>query len=309
MARAAKKRAVAVTNMNAQSSRSHSVFTLHVKGRHEGKGIIVSGSLNLCDLAGSERLSRSGAEGDRKKETQAINKSLSCLADVFSALAKKAPHIPFRNSKLTHLLQKCFKGDGKTLMLVSLSPTMASAQESMCSLRFAAQVSQVELGKPKKRVVEAIEAPASASVSAPISAAASVWANKANSAVSGSSLEISDLADENATGEDNGAEQVEGDIDEGSGAACDEDDMEEQLDMHGLSSSCVGKSGSSALVGTKRPLGMASSSSNTSMMMKKAGPTRPPVTSFSASKPSSAPPSQPFAKKPKIGSSMTFGGK
>lgn len=309
MARAAKKRAVAVTNMNAQSSRSHSVFTLHIKGRHEGKGIIVSGSLNLCDLAGSERLSRSGAEGDRKKETQAINKSLSCLADVFSALAKKAPHIPFRNSKLTHLLQKCFKGDGKTLMLVSLSPTMASAQESMCSLRFAAQVSQVELGKPKKRVVEAIEAPASASVSAPISAAASVWANKANSAVSGSSLEISDLADENATGEDNGAEQVEGDIDEGSGAACDEDDMEEQLDMHGLSSSCVGKSGSSALVGTKRPLGMASSSSNTSMMMKKAGPTRPPVTSFSASKPSSAPPSQPFAKKPKIGSSMTFGGK
>lgn len=306
MARAAKKRAVAVTNMNAQSSRSHSVFTLHIKGRHEGKGIIVSGSLNLCDLAGSERLSRSGAEGDRKKETQAINKSLSCLADVFTALAKKAPHIPFRNSKLTHLLQKCFKGDGKTLMLVSLSPTMASAQESMCSLRFAAQVSQVELGKPKKRVVESIEAPSTASVSAPTAAAASVWAAKANAATSGSSLEISDLAGDNVAEEDN--ERAEGEGNDGAEAGCDEDDMEEQLDMHGLSSSCVVKSGSSALVGSKRPLGMASSSSNTSLMMKKVGP-KPPVTSFSASKPSSAPPAQPFLKKPKIGTTMTNGGR
>lgn len=154
LARAAKRRAVACTAMNEQSSRSHQVFTLYIRGEHDGKGVSVLGTLNLCDLAGSERLSRSLAEGDRKKETAAINKSLSCLADVFTALAKKAPHVPFRNSKLTHLLSPCFKGDGKTLMLVNLSPTLGSAQESLCSLRFAAQVSQVELGKAKKKVVE-----------------------------------------------------------------------------------------------------------------------------------------------------------
>jgi len=99
LVRAAKRRAVASTAMNEQSSRSHQVFTLYIKGAHAGKGIAVTGSLNLCDLAGSERLSRSGAEGDRKKEAAAINKSLSCLADVFTALAKKTSHVPFRNSK------------------------------------------------------------------------------------------------------------------------------------------------------------------------------------------------------------------
>lgn len=156
LAQAERRRAVASTNMNDRSSRSHLVFTLHLRGVHADKGIAVSGALNLVDLAGSERLARSGAEGDRKREAAAINKSLSCLADVFSALSKRAPHVPFRNSKLTHLLQRCFKGDGKTLMIVNLSPTLESAFESLCSLRFASQVSQVELGKPVKRVVEAL---------------------------------------------------------------------------------------------------------------------------------------------------------
>jgi kinesin family protein C1 len=90
---------VAATNMNEVSSRSHQVFTLYLRGEHAGKGIVVKGTLNLCDLAGSERLAKSRAEGDRKKETAAINKSLSCLADVFTALAKKTAHVPFRNSK------------------------------------------------------------------------------------------------------------------------------------------------------------------------------------------------------------------
>ncbi|RYG56706.1 hypothetical protein EON66_02215, partial [archaeon] len=80
--RASKRRAVAATAMNEQSSRSHQVFTLYIRGVHQGKGIAVCGALNLCDLAGSERLARSGAEGERKKEAVAINKSLSCLADV-----------------------------------------------------------------------------------------------------------------------------------------------------------------------------------------------------------------------------------
>ncbi|CAN0144752.1 unnamed protein product, partial [Ectocarpus sp. 4 AP-2014] len=112
------------------------------------------GVLHLVDLAGSERLDRSGVGNDaqRLRETQAINKSLSCLADVFSALSAKASHVPFRNSKLTYLMQDCLSGDGKALMFVNLSPTAASANESVCSLRFANQVSQVHLGKASRQM-------------------------------------------------------------------------------------------------------------------------------------------------------------
>jgi len=154
MEAAARARSVATTKMNSQSSRSHSVFMLHLKGVNEDSGAVVQGSLNLCDLAGSERLDRSGAGSDAKrlKETQAINKSLSCLGDVFNALATGASHIPFRNSKLTYLLQDCLSGDGKALMFVNLSPTMASSSESVCSLRFAQRVNQVELGKAVKHI-------------------------------------------------------------------------------------------------------------------------------------------------------------
>lgn len=151
---AARSRSVASTKMNSQSSRSHSVFMLHLDGYNDDSGAIVSGALNLCDLAGSERLDRSGAGADAKrlKETQAINKSLSCLGDVFNALATGASHVPYRNSKLTYLLQDCLSGDGKALMFVNLSPTTASCGESVCSLRFAQRVNQVELGKATKHV-------------------------------------------------------------------------------------------------------------------------------------------------------------
>jgi len=152
MATAARARSVATTKMNSQSSRSHSVFILNLRGHNEDSGEVVQGALNLCDLAGSERLDRSGATGDRLKETQAINKSLSCLGDVFNALAKGASHVPYRNSKLTYLLQDCLSGDGKALMFVNLSPTAESINESVCSLRFAQRVNQVELGKPIKNV-------------------------------------------------------------------------------------------------------------------------------------------------------------
>ncbi len=147
LARAAARRATAATAMNAHSSRSHAVFTLHLRGTHEGGGggAGVAGSLSLVDLAGSERLARSGAEGDRKKEAAAINKSLSCLADVFTALGKRAPHVPFRNSRLTWLLSPALRGEGKTLMLVGVSPAPGCAAETLCSVRFAAAVSQVEL--------------------------------------------------------------------------------------------------------------------------------------------------------------------
>jgi kinesin family protein C1 len=119
-------------------------------------------------LAGSERLSRSNASGDRAKEAVAINKSLSALTDVFVAIGQKASHIPFRNSKLTYLLQPSLSGDGKTLMMVNLSPTELSAQESLCSLRFAAQVNQCELGKAK-RSLEDLDADDAASIVSEIS--------------------------------------------------------------------------------------------------------------------------------------------
>jgi kinesin family protein C1 len=155
MEQAARYRSVGQTLMNERSSRSHSVFTLHLRASNPSQGVVLKGALNLVDLAGSERLDRSGATGDRLRETVAINKSLSALTDVFVALGNKQSHIPFRNSKLTYLLQPALSGDGKTLMLVNLSPTEESYFESVCSLRFASQVNQCELGKPKRQMKDA----------------------------------------------------------------------------------------------------------------------------------------------------------
>jgi kinesin family protein C1 len=150
MRQAAKHRSVASTDMNAVSSRSHSVFTLHLTATNSKLRQTLRGKLNLVDLAGSERLERSGATGARAKEAVSINKSLSALTTVFTAIGSKSSHIPFRDSKLTYLLQPSLSGDGKTLMMVNLSPTTESSGESLCSLRFAAAVNKCELGKPKK---------------------------------------------------------------------------------------------------------------------------------------------------------------
>ncbi|GMH96701.1 hypothetical protein TrST_g5295 [Triparma strigata] len=150
MRTASKHRSVACTDMNAASSRSHSVFTLHLTAINTKLKQTLRGKLNLVDLAGSERLERSGATGKQAKEAMAINKSLSALTTVFTSIGNKASHIPFRDSKLTYLLQPSLSGSGKTLMMVNLSPTEESSGESLCTLRFGAAVNKCELGKPKK---------------------------------------------------------------------------------------------------------------------------------------------------------------
>jgi len=150
IARSMINRATAATNMNERSSRSHSVFSLTIEGRNELSGQNMKGILNLIDLAGSERLNSSGSKGERLRETQHINKSLSALGDVIAALANRDKHVPYRNSKLTHLLQNSLGGDCKTLMFVNLSPTESCFQESLCSLRFASKVNKCDIGTARR---------------------------------------------------------------------------------------------------------------------------------------------------------------
>ncbi|PHU15312.1 Kinesin KP1, partial [Capsicum chinense] len=139
-------RAKGSTAMNDRSSRSHSILTIHVQGKDIKSGSSMHSSLHLVDLAGSERVDRSEVTGDRLKEAQHINKSLSALGDVISALAQKNAHIPYRNSKLTQVLQASLGGQAKTLMFVQLNPEVASYSESMSTLKFAERASGVELG-------------------------------------------------------------------------------------------------------------------------------------------------------------------
>ena len=142
-------RATAETKCNARSSRSHTVFTLTITGRDVLQfGDAAEprvGRLHLVDLAGSERLKQSGSANNSKllKETQAINKSLSCLGNVIGALAKKTGHVPYRDSKLTYLLQHSLCGNSKALMFCNLSPVESALQESLVSLRFAEKVNSV----------------------------------------------------------------------------------------------------------------------------------------------------------------------
>eukprot|EP00917_Polyrhabdina_sp_WS-2016_P016347 GHVP01035374.1.p1 GENE.GHVP01035374.1~~GHVP01035374.1.p1 ORF type:complete len:705 (+),score=149.95 GHVP01035374.1:13-2127(+) len=147
----AQKRSFASTLCNERSSRSHTVFILQVIGINEETKERVEGVLNLIDLAGSERLSQSGSTGDRLKETQAINKSLSSLGDVISALYNKDAHIPYRNSKLTYLLSKSLGGNSKTLMFANISPETQDLNETLCSLRFATKVNSCEIGTARKK--------------------------------------------------------------------------------------------------------------------------------------------------------------
>ncbi|KAG2790052.1 Kinesin-like protein [Phytophthora cactorum] len=135
-----KKRQVGATKMNAESSRSHSIFSLLVESYNKTTKATTIGKLSLVDLAGSERAGKTGATADRLKEAQAINKSLSALGDVISALSTNEKFIPYRNNKLTQLMQDSLGGNAKTLMFVNISPADYNQEETSTSLTYASRV-------------------------------------------------------------------------------------------------------------------------------------------------------------------------
>jgi kinesin family protein C2/C3 len=158
LAVADRNRSQTATNMNEHSSRSHMMLTVTVVTENISTGNVTRGRLNLVDLAGSERINKSGATGQALKEAQNINKSLSALGDVIAARAQKQGHVPFRNSTLTYLLQDSLSQDSKTLMIVCASPVLFSAEETFCSLNFAARVRTVELGRASKQTLTGAQA-------------------------------------------------------------------------------------------------------------------------------------------------------
>uniref|UniRef100_A0A8D0L315 Kinesin-like protein n=1 Tax=Sphenodon punctatus TaxID=8508 RepID=A0A8D0L315_SPHPU len=148
-------RSVGSTNMNEYSSRSHAIFVITVECSEvgpDGEDHIRVGKLNLVDLAGSERQSKMGTHGERPKEASKINLSLSALGNVISALVDgKSTHIPYRDSKLTRLLQDSLGGNAKTIMVATLGPASHSYDESLSTLRFANRAKNI---KNKPRVNE-----------------------------------------------------------------------------------------------------------------------------------------------------------
>lgn len=137
--RGTKARAVAETAMNKESSRSHCIFTVHVEAADTpaGQPRFTASKLNLVDLAGSERSDRTHAQGDRLKEGAKINLSLTALGNVIKALVDgKAKHVPYRDSKLTRILQDSLGGNTRTLMLAAISPASDSFEETLSTLKF-----------------------------------------------------------------------------------------------------------------------------------------------------------------------------
>eukprot|EP00958_Prasinococcus_capsulatus_P007212 scaffold668_cov385-Prasinococcus_capsulatus_cf.AAC.17 len=135
-----KNRHVAATKMNADSSRSHLVLSVIVKSVNLQTQNHVVGKLSFVDLAGSERNKKSGSTGEQLKEAQSINKSLSALGDVISALASEQQFIPYRNHKLTMLMSDSLGGNAKTLMFVNISPASVNLDETQNSLTYAQRV-------------------------------------------------------------------------------------------------------------------------------------------------------------------------
>ncbi|KAI8503019.1 Kinesin-like protein kif3a [Branchiostoma belcheri] len=143
-----KNRSVGATNMNEHSSRSHAIFTIVVEQSEkglDGKDHVRVGKLHLVDLAGSERQSKTGATGQRLKEATKINLSLSTLGNVISALVDgKSTHIPYRNSKLTRLLQDSLGGNSKTVMVANAGPADYNFDETISTLRYANRAKNIK---------------------------------------------------------------------------------------------------------------------------------------------------------------------
>jgi len=152
MAEASGNRTVMATDMNEESSRSHSIVQVKTVCRTRKDSREYIGKINLIDLAGSENVNKSGVSGQGMKEAQNINKSLSALGDVIQALVAKTPHVPYRNSKLTMMLKDSLGGDSKTLMIVQSSPAQTNVVETLSSLNFASRARNVELGRAKRNV-------------------------------------------------------------------------------------------------------------------------------------------------------------
>uniref|UniRef100_A0A0K0DKJ6 Kinesin-like protein n=1 Tax=Angiostrongylus cantonensis TaxID=6313 RepID=A0A0K0DKJ6_ANGCA len=145
-------RSVGRTNMNEHSSRSHAIFIITVEcceAGPDGQNHIRVGRLNLVDLAGSERQAKTGATGQRFKEATKINLSLSALGNVISALVDgKSTHIPYRDSKLTRLLQDSLGGNSKTVMVACIGPASYNYEETLGTLRYANRAKNIK-NKPK----------------------------------------------------------------------------------------------------------------------------------------------------------------
>jgi len=143
-----KNRAVGATKMNEESSRSHAIFSITVERSELGEGGVQHvrmGKLQLVDLAGSERQSKTQASGQRLKEATKINLSLSVLGNVISALVDgKSTHIPYRNSKLTRLLQDSLGGNSKTVMCATISPADSNYMETISTLRYASRAKNIQ---------------------------------------------------------------------------------------------------------------------------------------------------------------------
>ncbi|XP_071506252.1 kinesin-II 95 kDa subunit-like, partial [Diadema antillarum] len=145
-------RSVGATNMNEQSSRSHAIFIITIECSElgpDGENHIRVGKLNLVDLAGSERQNKTGATGERLKEATKINLSLAALGNVISALVDgKSSHIPYRDSKLTRLLQDSLGGNARTVMVANLGPASYNFDETITTLRYANRAKNIK-NKPK----------------------------------------------------------------------------------------------------------------------------------------------------------------
>lgn len=137
-------RAVAATNMNQESSRSHSIFVIEVTQKNES-GSARSGRLFLVDLAGSEKVGKTGASGQTLEEAKKINKSLSSLGNVINALTdSKSSHIPYRDSKLTRILQESLGGNSRTTLIVNCSPSSYNDAETISTLRFGERAKTIK---------------------------------------------------------------------------------------------------------------------------------------------------------------------